>query len=69
MVVGIPRLISELSSMMSLEAGDVLATGTPDGVGAPRGERLVGGDEVVVTSPQLGTIRNRVRLAAVLSRW
>ena len=40
--------------------GDVIATGTPAGVGAPRGDFLRAGDEVVVQIDQLGTLSNPV---------
>jgi 2-keto-4-pentenoate hydratase/2-oxohepta-3-ene-1,7-dioic acid hydratase in catechol pathway len=33
LIAGIPRLIEVLSSGMTLQPGDVIATGTPDGVG------------------------------------
>jgi 2-keto-4-pentenoate hydratase/2-oxohepta-3-ene-1,7-dioic acid hydratase in catechol pathway len=45
--------------LMTLEPGDVVATGTPEGVGGARDPRvwLKPGDEVVVSSPQLGELR------------
>jgi 2-keto-4-pentenoate hydratase/2-oxohepta-3-ene-1,7-dioic acid hydratase in catechol pathway len=64
LIFGIPELIADLSSLMTLEPGDIVATGTPPGVGMGRNPRvwLGDGDEVVVSSPRLG------RLATKLSR-
>jgi 2-keto-4-pentenoate hydratase/2-oxohepta-3-ene-1,7-dioic acid hydratase in catechol pathway len=60
MVCGIWDLIAHASAVVTLEPGDVIATGTPAGVGAPRGEFLLPGDEVVVEIDQLGSLRNPV---------
>ena len=48
---------------MTLEAGDVIATGTPDGVGFARRppEYLQQGDEVSCEIEGIGRIRNRIR--------
>jgi 2-keto-4-pentenoate hydratase/2-oxohepta-3-ene-1,7-dioic acid hydratase in catechol pathway len=55
----IPRLVEYLSMLMTLEPGDIVATGTPEGVGSLRDPKvwLKPGDEVVVSSPQLGELR------------
>jgi len=58
MIHPIPRLIATISSIMTLEPGDVIATGTPAGVG-----RLSPGDTVEITIDGIGTLRNRVRSA------
>jgi 2-keto-4-pentenoate hydratase/2-oxohepta-3-ene-1,7-dioic acid hydratase in catechol pathway len=60
MVCGIWDLIAGASAVVTLEPGDVIATGTPAGVGLPRGEFLQPGDEVVVEIDQLGRLRNPV---------
>lgn len=62
MAFPIPTLIAELSYGMTLEAGDVLLTGTPSGVGNAREPQrfLADGDEVVVTGTGLGELRNRM---------
>jgi 2-keto-4-pentenoate hydratase/2-oxohepta-3-ene-1,7-dioic acid hydratase in catechol pathway len=60
MVCGIWDLIAEASAVVTLEPGDVIATGTPAGVGAPRGDFLRAGDEVVVQIERLGTLSNPV---------
>ena len=52
---GIPFLLSHISSVMTLEPGDLVATGTPAGVG-----RLAPGDVVEVEIPGIGILRNPV---------
>jgi acylpyruvate hydrolase len=56
LIHSIPALVEYLSMLMTLEPGDIVATGTPAGVGSVRDPRvwLKPGDEVVVSSPQLG---------------
>jgi acylpyruvate hydrolase len=58
LVHSIPALVSYLSKLMTLDPGDVIATGTPAGVGSLREPRvwLTSGDVVVVSSPQLGLL-------------
>jgi 2-keto-4-pentenoate hydratase/2-oxohepta-3-ene-1,7-dioic acid hydratase in catechol pathway len=51
----VPALISYVSHVMTLLPGDVLLTGTPEGVGP-----LTDGDEVSVTIESIGTLTNRV---------
>ena len=65
MIFAIPRLIAELSKGMTLEPGDVIATGTPDGVGFARTppEFLADGDVVEVEVENIGVLRNTVRIA------
>ena len=62
LVFSIPALIAHLSSLMTLEPGDIVATGTPAGVGGAREPRvwLRPGDELVVSSPQLGRLRTTI---------
>jgi 2-keto-4-pentenoate hydratase/2-oxohepta-3-ene-1,7-dioic acid hydratase in catechol pathway len=62
LVHSIPELVSYLSSLMTLEPGDVVATGTPAGVGSLRDPRvwLKPGDEIAISSPQLGTLETRI---------
>jgi 2-keto-4-pentenoate hydratase/2-oxohepta-3-ene-1,7-dioic acid hydratase in catechol pathway len=55
MVFDVPRLIAHISAAMTLEAGDVILTGTPAGVGS-----LVEGDTVEVEIEAIGVLRNRV---------
>jgi 2-keto-4-pentenoate hydratase/2-oxohepta-3-ene-1,7-dioic acid hydratase in catechol pathway len=60
MVCSVAELISAASEVVTLEPGDVIATGTPSGVGAGRGLYLRGGDVVRVTIDGLGTLENTV---------
>lgn len=53
-------VVAAASRIMTLEPGDIVATGSPAGVGAPRGEFLQAGDEVVVEISGLGQLRNPV---------
>jgi 2-keto-4-pentenoate hydratase/2-oxohepta-3-ene-1,7-dioic acid hydratase in catechol pathway len=62
LIFDIPTLIATISSVMTLEVGDVIATGTPSGVGAgfdpPR--YLRPGDVVEITVDPIGTLANPV---------
>lgn len=62
MIFDIPAIIASLSRVMTLEAGDIIATGTPDGVGFARTppEFLKPGDEVVCDIEGVGELRNTV---------
>ena len=62
MIVDIPSAIEFFSSFTRLVPGDVIATGTPGGVGFARQPPvwLTPGDVIAVTIEGLGTIRNRV---------
>ena len=56
MVFSIPRLIAYISGIMTLLPGDIIATGTPAGVGP-----LVPGDVVEVEIPGVSRVSNPVR--------
>jgi 2-keto-4-pentenoate hydratase/2-oxohepta-3-ene-1,7-dioic acid hydratase in catechol pathway len=62
LIFSIPQLVAELSRLMTLEPGDVVATGTPSGVGSTREPRvwLKAGDEIAITSPRLGELRTTI---------
>lgn len=60
MIVPIAEQIAAVSEVMTLEPGDLLATGTPAGVGKPRGESLSPGDEVRVEIEHVGVLSNPV---------
>ncbi|WP_331235889.1 fumarylacetoacetate hydrolase family protein [Natronorarus salvus] len=55
LVFSIPELIEEITTYLTLEPGDVIATGTPDGVGP-----LEDGDEVEIEVGGVGTLRHSV---------
>lgn len=61
MMNGVLAVVAAASRIMTLEPGDIVATGSPAGVGAPRGEFLRDGDEVVVEIGELGRLHNPVR--------
>ncbi|MFC8667759.1 fumarylacetoacetate hydrolase family protein [Streptomyces sp. NPDC057199] len=54
----VPALVSYLSRQTTLEPGDVIATGTPAGVGHKRGLFLRSGDEVRIEIEGIGTLVN-----------
>ena len=54
------QIISQLSQICTLEPGDLIATGTPAGIGAPFGRYLVAGDRVRVAVSGIGEIENVV---------
>lgn len=61
MVFSVPQLVSYLSRFCTLEAGDIIFTGTPAGVGSVRTPRryLKAGDEIVSTIEHIGALVNR----------
>lgn len=56
MVFSVRQLIAYISSVMTLEPGDLILTGTPSGVGP-----LKDGDEITVSIEGLGELRNQVQ--------
>ncbi|HSJ96628.1 MAG TPA: fumarylacetoacetate hydrolase family protein [Myxococcota bacterium] len=58
----VPRIIAELSAGMTLEPGDIVATGTPPGVGYARTppQFLAPGDLVETSIEGIGTLRNAI---------
>jgi 2-keto-4-pentenoate hydratase/2-oxohepta-3-ene-1,7-dioic acid hydratase in catechol pathway len=66
LIFDVPTLIATLSAVLTLQPGDIIATGTPAGVGIgfdpPR--FLTDGDLVEVTATGLGTLRTRMHFAS-----
>jgi|TARA_R110002110_G_scaffold121348_3_gene297028 2-keto-4-pentenoate hydratase/2-oxohepta-3-ene-1,7-dioic acid hydratase in catechol pathway len=60
LIFDVPTLISYLSSITTLTTGDLIFTGTPDGVGAAQGKFLADGDIITTTIDGIGTMTNRV---------
>jgi 2-keto-4-pentenoate hydratase/2-oxohepta-3-ene-1,7-dioic acid hydratase in catechol pathway len=60
LIFNIAELIEYLSRRMTLLPGDVIATGTPSGVGRPRGIFLKPGDQARVALDCVGTLENPV---------
>jgi len=56
MIFSIPELVEEITTYMTLEPGDIIATGTPEGVGP-----LSDGDEVEIEVDDVGTLRHTVQ--------
>ena len=63
LIFDIPTLISYISGVLTLEPGDLILTGTPDGVGVFREPKvtLKAGDVVEVEVEGVGVLRNEVR--------
>jgi 2-keto-4-pentenoate hydratase/2-oxohepta-3-ene-1,7-dioic acid hydratase in catechol pathway len=59
MLFSIPDLLAYVSNVMTLEVGDIVATGTPSGVGI-----LEPGDEVEVEIVGVSRVRNPVKAGA-----
>ncbi|MFT4932684.1 MAG: 2-keto-4-pentenoate hydratase/2-oxohepta-3-ene-1,7-dioic acid hydratase in catechol pathway [Natronomonas sp.] len=57
MVFSVPELIAEITAYVTLEPGDVIATGTPAGVGP-----LEDGDHVAIEIEGIGTLEHDVRM-------
>lgn len=65
LIFDVPRLVADLSRVIELQPGDVIATGTPGGVGEgmdPKGY-LRDGDVVEVSVTGIGALRNTVRVS------
>ncbi|HEY4845339.1 MAG TPA: fumarylacetoacetate hydrolase family protein, partial [Candidatus Dormibacteraeota bacterium] len=63
MIFSVARIIADLSAGMTLEPGDAISTGTPDGVGDGKNppEYLQPGDIVEAEVERIGVLRNPVR--------
>lgn len=58
LIFGIPELVAYISSICTLEPGDLIFTGTPSGVGVMTGTFLQPGDTITTTIEGLGTMTN-----------
>ncbi|MBV8727936.1 MAG: fumarylacetoacetate hydrolase family protein, partial [Candidatus Eremiobacteraeota bacterium] len=65
MIFSMPRIVAELSRGMTLDSGDVIATGTPAGVGFARTppEFFQNGDTVEVEIERIGILRNTIAIS------
>jgi len=59
LIFDVPALVSYLSSICTLEPGDLIFTGTPSGIGATTRTFLEPGDTVTTTIEGIGTMVNR----------
>jgi 2-keto-4-pentenoate hydratase/2-oxohepta-3-ene-1,7-dioic acid hydratase in catechol pathway len=57
LLFSIPELIAAITTHLTLEAGDVILTGTPEGVGP-----LADGDEIKISIEGIGTLRHSVQV-------
>jgi 2-keto-4-pentenoate hydratase/2-oxohepta-3-ene-1,7-dioic acid hydratase in catechol pathway len=62
LIFAVPELVAYVSRVLTLEPGDLILTGTPDGVGVFRDPKvpLRPGDAVVVEVEGIGVLRNEV---------
>lgn len=60
MIYQVPDIVSFLSHIMTLEPGDIIATGTPEGVGMATGDFLEPGDKISCKIEKLGTLSNTI---------
>ncbi len=58
MIYSVADIVSFLSHIMTLEPGDIIATGTPAGVAVATGNFLKSGDTIECTIEKLGTLKN-----------
>jgi len=68
MIFSVAEQIAYLSRILTLQPGDLIATGTPDGVGMGRGVFLKPGDNMVAWVEGIGSIENAVALEALAAR-
>lgn len=63
LIFTVPQIVSFLSQSMTLKPGDLIATGTPPGVGMGRNPKvwLKNGDQINVTIEKIGTLSNNVK--------
>lgn len=63
LIFTVPQIISFLSQSMTLKPGDLIATGTPPGVGMGRNPKiwLKNGDRMNITIEKIGTLSNHVQ--------
>jgi len=59
MVFDVPTLVSYLSRVTTLSTGDLIFTGTPNGIGAAQGKFLADGDVITTRIDGIGTLTNR----------
>ena len=60
LIFDVPATIATLSAGLTLEAGDIILTGTPAGVGSARGEFLKPGDVIRIRIDKIGELTNQI---------
>lgn len=61
LIFDVPTLVAYISSVVTLAPGDIIFTGTPEGVGAAQGKFLQPGDVITTTIEGIGTFTNTCR--------
>ncbi len=64
MIFKVPETVAYISNIVTLRPGDVIAMGTPSGIGLPQGIRLQDGDQVRVELELVGSLTNTVQAEA-----
>ena len=64
MIFGVPEVVAFASTLMTLDPGDVIATGTPAGVGSSTNTFLKAGDVMEVEIEKIGAFRTPVKAMA-----
>ncbi len=60
MIFSVAEIIEFISSWITLEPGDIIATGTPAGVGKATGKFLQAGQQVIATIPGIGSLTTHI---------
>jgi 2-keto-4-pentenoate hydratase/2-oxohepta-3-ene-1,7-dioic acid hydratase in catechol pathway len=60
MIFSVAEIVSFISHIMTLEPGDCIATGTPEGVGAATGQFLQAGDRIECKIEKIGILANTI---------
>ena len=68
LIFDVPTLVSYLSDILTLTPGDLIFTGTPDGVGAASQRFLRDGDVITTSIGGIGTLTNRCRVESRVAR-
>lgn len=61
LIFGVPELVAYISTIVTLAPGDLIFTGTPEGVGAAQLKFLAPGDVITTTIDGLGTLTNHCK--------
>jgi len=61
MIFNVATIISELSKGFTLKPGDIILTGTPDGVGYPQQIALKSGDKMEIEIEKVGSLVNYIK--------
>ncbi|MBV9920973.1 MAG: fumarylacetoacetate hydrolase family protein, partial [Pseudonocardia sp.] len=68
MIYPVAAMVAAASRLLTLEPGDIVATGTPAGVGLGKNRFLTDGDVIEITISAVGTLRNPVQATQPVRR-